>query len=259
MQDQVTDEAPRGNAPAQQQASALTAEAEFRTSETASIIKDPVRLLRPARILLFLLLVMALAGAGSDALELLFFDRLETGAFATDNEMMAAAEANDLRQMVVGFAYLAVLILCFIFVGRWIYFSSKNLRAFGAAGLTIRPGWAVGWYFIPIANLWKPYQAMKEIWQASTDPLDWGRQETPGLLPAWWAIWLISNVADQASFRLLDNASTIAEFKMAATVSIASGGLNVALCAVFVTLISRISRLQIQAMEHKSTLAVFGP
>ena len=58
----------------------------------------------------------------------------------------------------------------------------------------------------------------------------------------------------------------IAEFKTAATVSIAAGGLNVALCAVFVMLISRISRLQIEtieqqieAIEHKSTLAVFGP
>ena len=259
MQDQDTDEAARGNAPAQQQVGALTAKAETRAGEMASPLRDPVLLLRPARILVFLSLVMALAGACSDALELLFFDRLETGAFTTDNEMMAAAEANDIRQMIVGFAYLAVLVVCFIFVGRWIYFSSKNLRAFGAVGLTIRPGWAVGWYFIPIANLWKPYQAMKEIWQASTDPLDWGRQESPGLMPAWWALWLISNVADQASFRLLDNASTIAEYKMAATVSIASGGLNVALCAVFVTLISRISRLQVEAMEHKSTLAVFGP
>lgn len=255
MQDQDEDRRPTGNT--------LTAAAEFRTGEpgepAGSMVKDPRRIFRPARLLVTLTLIMALAGAGSDALELSFFNQLESGAFANDNQMMAAAESNDLRQMVVGIVYLVVLVLSFIFVGRWIYFSSRNLRTFGAVGLTIRPGWAVGWYFIPIANLWKPYQAMKEIWQASSDPLDWDRQVVPGLMPAWWAIWLISNVADQASFRLLNDASTIAEYKMAATVSIAAGGLNVALCAVFLMLIVRISQLQIDAIEHKSTLAVFGP
>ena len=78
-------------------------------------------------------------------------------------------------------------------------------------------------------------------------------------MPAWWAIWLISNVADQASFRLLNDASTIPEYKMAATVSIVAGGLNVALCVVFLMLISQITYLQVDAMERKTTVAVFGP
>ena len=46
--------------------------------------------------------------------------------------------------------------------------ANRNARAFGSS-MSISPGWAAGWFFVPIANLWMPYQAMKEIWQGS-DP-----------------------------------------------------------------------------------------
>ncbi len=257
MQDQTSDNPSPGGTPSAPRIATLTASPEFRTGNPVSLVKDPKRLLRPAKVFVLLTLAMAFVAIGSDLLELQFFSKLEAGAFESDGAMLAAAESNDLRQLIIGVAYLAVLVLAFIFVGRWIYFSSKNLRAFGATGLRIRPGWAVGWYFIPIANLWKPYQAMKEIWQASSEPLDWGRQRTPGLMPAWWALWLISNVADRIAFRLASNAEMLDEFKFATAFGLGSGILNVVLCIVFVTLISRIARLQVYAMDHKSTVAVF--
>ena len=226
---------------------------------SAIAIRDPLRLLRPARALVLLGLGLAVMGVGSDVLEMRFFYKIQDFGFATDAEMMAAAEANDLRQMIIAVPYLIVLVLAFIFVGRWIYFSAKNVRAFGATGLTIRPGWAVGWYFIPIANLWKPYQAMKEIWQASSEPLDWQFRPIPGLMPAWWTLWIVSNIADRITFRLANDAVTIDQFKFATALSIASGCVNIALSAVFVTLISRITDLQVDAMERKTTVAVFGP
>ena len=226
---------------------------------SAIAIRDPLRLLRPARALVLLCLGLAVMGVGSDVLEMRFFYKIQDFGFATDAEMMAAAEANDLRQMIIAVPYLIVLVLAFIFVGRWIYFSAKNVRAFGATGLTIRPGWAVGWYFIPIANLWKPYQAMKEIWQASSEPLDWQFRPVPGLMPAWWTLWIVSNIADRITFRLANDAVTIDQFKFATALSIGSGCVNIALSAVFVTLISRITDLQVDAMERKTTVAVFGP
>lgn len=228
-------------------------------SDPIYAVKDPKRLLTPARVLVILSLVFAVAGIGSDALELRFYLKLESGQFVSDPQMMAAAESNDQRQIILYVAHMTVLVLTFIFVGRWIYFSSRNLRAFGAIGLSIRPGWAVGWYFIPIANIWKPYEAMKEIWQASSDPMDWPDQRTPGLMPAWWALWLISGFAGRVLNRLSSQAESIAELKFAITMGMVSGGLYVALCVVFVTLMARISQLQIDALENKGTLAVFGP
>lgn len=221
-------------------------------------LKDPERLLRPARLFVILFLGISIVSGGSHAMQLLFLERLEANRFSSDAELQTAADANDTRQVVVSVIDIAIFTLTYILVGRWIYFSSKNVRAFGAVGLTIRPGWAVGWYFIPIANLWKPYQAMKELWQASSEPSDWARQRPPSLLPTWWSLWIAMNINAQVLGRLSANAVSIADFKTAAVVGITNAALKTALCVVFLKLIGQITRLQIETQEHKTTIAVFG-
>lgn len=67
----------------------------------------------------------------------------------------------------------------------WTFRAAHNLRALGALALKTTPGWAVGWYFVPIANLWKPYQAGIEIWQASQSPFSIERRSAPAYLKAW--------------------------------------------------------------------------
>lgn len=104
----------------------------------------------------------------------------------------------------------------------WIYRIAANLRVHGVWDLTNSPGWSIGWYFIPIANFWKPYQAMKEIWQASASPQQWRDSTVPSLLPVWWTLWLLSFFlpfgislatglhADAAGGWLSSNATTMA-------------------------------------------------
>lgn len=44
----------------------------------------------------------------------------------------------------------------------------KNAWAIGGIlQPTMTPGWAVGFYFIPIALIWKPFQGMSQIWSAT--------------------------------------------------------------------------------------------
>lgn len=222
-------------------------------------LKDPVRLAKPARLSVFLSVALSVVGLVSTGMELQFVNNVEAGAYATDAALFSAADANDMRQMVVGIAQIVVFVLAAVFVGRWIYFSNRNVRLLGATGLKNTPGWAVGWYFVPIANLWKPYQAMKEIWQASANPLEWFGQERTPLLPLWWLFWLVSNVIGQVSFRMAREAETIADFQRMSYVTFVSEGVNLALCGVFILLLNQIVRLQLDAMQHKSTLAVFGP
>ena len=85
---------------------------------------------------------------------------------------------------------------------RWIHRAHLNVRGLGATDLNISPGWAVGWFFVPIMNLWKPYQAMKELCQASRNPDAWKSEMPPGLITTWWTLWVLSNILAQTSFRL---------------------------------------------------------
>ena len=76
-----------------------------------------------------------------------------------------------------------------------------NLRAFGRSDLRFTPGWAVGWWFVPIASLWMPFQTVRELWKASDparDSLGWRSIRTWRLLGWWWACWIASAVASGA-------------------------------------------------------------
>jgi hypothetical protein len=112
-------------------------------------------------------------------------------------EMAAPIEiAGGVLGLVVTGANLGAIIL----VCRFTYRAMKNLWLIHAVGADTSPGWAVGWYFIPFANLVKPAQAMRQIWRASHEPRGGG--DTPPLLSLWWACWIISNILGNISTQL---------------------------------------------------------
>jgi Domain of unknown function (DUF4328) len=76
----------------------------------------------------------------------------------------------------------------------WQHRMTANLWARDPNGLRITPGWAVGWWFIPIANLWKPFQAVRELWKASHGGGAWQSLRTWPVIGWWWAIWMLSLV-----------------------------------------------------------------
>src|SRR3546814_11195073 len=61
---------------------------------------------------------------------------------------------------------------------------------------------SVGWFFVPIANLWMPFQAMRQLSKASAKPGDWEAAYTSALLAWWWLFWLGWQVATVAAMVL---------------------------------------------------------
>lgn len=98
-------------------------------------------------------------------------------------------------------AYVVILIASIVFVALWIYRAHANLRAAGEDGLQFTPGWAVGWYFIPIANLFKPFQAMRELWLASHRQAGGYTTEANPKLTIWWGCWVAGNIATNMGLR----------------------------------------------------------
>ena len=58
---------------------------------------------------------------------------------------------------VIGILNLILVIVTGIITLIWFYRSNKNIHAFGAKEVS-SPRMAVIWWFIPVWNLWKPYQ-----------------------------------------------------------------------------------------------------
>jgi hypothetical protein len=98
---------------------------------------------------------------------------------------------------LTGFGVVVLSICSWVFVPVWMHRASANLRGLGRYGMEFTPGSCAGWFFVPIANLVKPPQAMSEIWRAS-DPNEgegaWVKSSSTPLIALWWATWLISGV-----------------------------------------------------------------
>lgn len=100
-------------------------------------------------------------------------------------------------------ARLATIVVFLI----WLYRVYSNLSPLKARDLEFTPGWAVGWWFIPFANLIKPYQAVAEAWRESdadySEDLGFltSSVENPWVFPIWWGSWILGNIFSRIADR----------------------------------------------------------
>jgi len=221
------------------------------------VFRDPKRLTQWVQWLLIGAAVTALVSGASEFVQFQLLTRMRDGGFASEADMMSAANANDMRQGAIGIIMLLVYIATVVVFSMWIYRANSNLHALGCQGLRFTPGWAVGWYFVPFANLWKPFQAMKEIWRASKNPANWQAESTGSLLGWWWFWWLISSFVDNVSARLSFRAETLDAMIGIGPLNIASSALDLVAALVAFRVVKRIGGFQAMAMD-RSLSAVFA-
>lgn len=115
--------------------------------------------------------------------------------------VLAAAERSDLTQTIVGGIQFLVAILGLILFFRWVYIAACNCFAMVEYPLKITPGWSVGWYFVPIMNLWKPFEAMRQSWNISHSPSGDPVAPPPGIIWQWWLLWVIESEVGKVAFK----------------------------------------------------------
>lgn len=207
--------------------------------------KDSESLTKWTKWFLYAEIVIAVVSIISNILEYKLFLDFKNGAYISRELAIAASEANDIRQGVVGIAYLIILVISMILILRWIYRANYNARQLGASQMIFTPGWSIGWYFIPIVNLWKPYQAMKEIWKASANPQSWPSEPVSSILPWWWFLWIASNILGNASLRLTMRAEELNDFFVMNIVNQLSEFINILLSIIMIFIIKRVYAMQI--------------
>ena len=174
----------------------------------------------------------------------IFSDVAQINLLKSVNIAMAKAEVNDTRQQVIGIICLIAFVVTGVTFLKWIYRANLNVRGFGARELKFTPGWSIGYYFIPILNFFKPYQAMKEIWKTSKNPANWENEQGSPLLVWWWTLWLFSILFGKFTFRGVMRADTITKLSEATIVTIIDSFIWIVLTAVAISLVSRIFEMQ---------------
>ncbi len=101
------------------------------------------------------------------------------------------------RGMEMALISAGVLVACAIMFCLWTYRVAKNAVAMGGR-LSITPGWAVGYYFIPIVSLVDAVPGDgagvgRERSGSASEPY---QPRSHALLLGWWLSWLVSSGVD---------------------------------------------------------------
>ncbi len=207
---------------------------------------DPAGLTKFLQRLLWISVLVACAALVDDIAEFL---QVQVGQLSPDQ-----VASNDPVQGFIGLLQSGLGILTGIIFLKWIYRSYKNIQGFGAQGLRFSPGWAVGYYFIPILSLIRPVQVMSEIWRASDDPRDWPKRPGSWLIASWWTLFLVYTGITQVSLELAIQASTSDQWTLAAVLAILGDFFSIPLSLAALRLVTEVYRRQKTLVEGPSTL-----
>jgi len=149
--------------------------------------------------------------------------------------------------ILIRFSFLIIAAILFLI---WLNYSHKNLLALRPTHLEFSSGWAVGWWFIPFANLVKPFQVVREVWWES-DPvvndnpkfLTASLHSAPRYMALWWAFWIIMNLLKNIASRTVEF-NDISSIQLSGYIFIASGIAAVVAASLAIFVVFDITRRQ---------------
>jgi hypothetical protein len=107
------------------------------------------------------------------------------------------AATSDRINQISGLGYLLMAILTGIVFIRWLFVAHSSDRMHPES-MRHKSGWAIGGWFVPVLNLWRPFGVTIDLRRGILGP---GEKATT-LMWAWWLTWLASLVADRVAAAL---------------------------------------------------------
>ncbi|MFP6593820.1 MAG: DUF4328 domain-containing protein [Dehalococcoidia bacterium] len=142
----------------------------------------------------------------------------------------------------------------------FIHQASSNLRHLRIAGQKFTPGWAVGWFFIPFMNIYKPTRIVGELAKASrsTDtknPRAWqnANSQDGKFISSWWTLVIMAVLFGPRGISLFVGRGNIEDWAAAGRLLVLSDLFQVLPLVLTVIVIFRLQRAQ--EIRHQIMLA----
>ena len=159
---------------------------------------------------------------------------------------ISALERVDTIGMYTGIGGVISIVVTSMVAAFWINRVNKNAWVVDRGDMTITPGWNVGYFFVPFANLLLPFRGLRETLQVSTDPYDAPIIGVPILTRLWWACWLIGGALNNISLRMALKAETLDDFRQASWFNVYLSLFELIGAWLFIWVIRDITRRQVE-------------
>ena len=134
------------------------------------------------------------------------YDLLQTAAYGGEISIEYAT-SNDNREQAIGIIQIIVFVLSAITFIQWFRRAYFNLHL-RVNHLSQSEGWAAGCWFVPIVNLFRPYQIMKELFHEThfflkRNDVNTREHLSISSLGLWWTFWIIDRFFWTVCFKIL--------------------------------------------------------
>ena len=182
------------------------------------------------------------------------YDLLQTAANGGEISI-ETANANDTREQIIGIISLTAFVISSLTFIQWFRRAYCNLHL-RVNHLSHTEVWAARSWFVPIVNLYRPYQIMKELYQETKELLikkGLGLNEnfTTGFLGWWWTFWIINNAIGQFIFRYSMKAESIDELIISTVASMIGNVVGIPLALITVKVIKDYANVEPLLIEIK--------
>ena len=143
--------------------------------------------------------------------------------------------------------YLLTTVPYLVLFLMWVHRANRNAQTL-SKGMEVSPGWNVGFFFVPFASLWKPFQGLDQTWRVSADPVGWRGLDAPMLLRWWWGFFLVGNFAGSLS-NMASRTMTAGGQAAGAVITIICFAASLTAGVLAIRMIRRVTDLQVTALN----------
>ena len=182
------------------------------------------------------------------------YDLLQTAANGGKISIETAI-ANDTREQIIGIIHFIAFVISAVTFIQWFRRAYYNLHL-RVNHLSHTEGWAAGSWFVPIVNLYRPYQIMKELYQETKElltkkGLSINENFTTGYLGWWWTLWIINGIIGRFVFNYSMKAESIDEWTIITVASMVGNVVGIPLALITVKVIKDYSKVELLLREIK--------
>jgi hypothetical protein len=167
--------------------------------------------------------------------------------------LQRARDADDFVRGASAVFVLTQVAIAVLFI-IWLFRAAKNNEALGREGARFGPGWSIGSWFIPLANLVIPVLLVQDLWRGSNAGVarggrGWRNASGSALVWWWWAAWILSIVRFTYSGSGLQSSGSLDDIETSNTVALV-GVVFLAVAAVLALAVVRaLARRQLDALR----------
>ncbi len=144
----------------------------------------------------------------SGFLQLNLYERIyKLGGYSAEE-----VSSNGVRHMIVMLMYILTYVMAIVFFIMWFRRAYFNLHLISPSRMSYSEGWAAGAWFVPLLNIIRPYQIMKEIWYETFSHINEDdRKNKSVIIGFWWVLFIIISIYARLVARS-DSDMQLAEF-----------------------------------------------